>query len=103
MNLDLKNNKYLLSLISSILGTVVYVIVEYITSKEENKKVDYLHILKIMAIIFCCVISSLSVIGSTETVVSNTENILPSNDLNLGPSLQEINMNQSIHTGNPQF
>ena len=110
MNLDIKNNKYLLSLIASILGTVVFVIIEYISSKEENNKVDYLQSLKIMAIIFCCVVGSLSLISSTPDI--NTPNMKASNimdtntsmgDLNLNSGLQEVNMNQSIHTGNPQF
>ena len=55
-----------------------------------------------MAIIFCCVIASLSLVNSTEIKVNTVENVLPSNDLN-SSGLQEINMNQSIHTGNPQF
>ena len=52
MNLDIKNNKYLLSLVTSILGTLVYVIIEYTTSKEENKKVDYLNSLKLWLLFF---------------------------------------------------
>jgi len=102
MDFDIKNNKYLLSLIISILGTIIYVIIEYVTSKDEKKTVDYLHSLKIMAIIFCCVIISLSFTNNL-TKVKTVETNLISNDLNTGNGLQEVNINQSIHTGNPQF
>ena len=37
MDFDIKNNKYLLSLFTSILGTIIYVVIEYVTSKNEKK------------------------------------------------------------------
>ena len=95
MDFDIKNNKYLLSLLISILGTIIYVVIEYVTSKDEKKTVDYLHSLKVMAIIFCCVIISLS--------FTKVEANLSGTNLNTGNGLQEVNMNQSIHTGNPHF
>jgi hypothetical protein len=104
MDFDIKNNKYLLSLLTSILGTIIYVVIEYVTSKDEKKTVDYLHSLKVMAIIFCCVIISLSFTNSLKnTKVEGVETNLNATDLNTGSGLHEVNMNQSIHTGNPQF
>ena len=101
MDFDIKNNKYLLSLFTSILGTIIYVVIEYVTSKNEKKTVDYLHSLKIMAIIFCCVIISLSF--TNKLTNTSVETNLNATDLNTGSGLQEVNINQSIHTGNPQF
>lgn len=54
-----------------------------------------------MAIIFCCVIISLSF--TNKLTNTSVETNLNATDLNTGSGLQEVNINQSIHTGNPQF
>jgi hypothetical protein len=108
MNFDLKNNNYLLSLIAGIVGTLIYLIIDKVTSNEENKKVDYINYIKvfiIMTITVLCIVMYLK--GdkkiSAESVVVKSSTSIPMSEMTGGGGLQEVNINEVIHTGNPKF
>jgi len=109
MNLDLKNNNYLLSLVGGIVGTLIYLVIDKVTSKEENKKVDYVNYIKVFIIITVTVLCILMYVRSdtkvsTESVSVKTEASIPIAEIRGGGGgLQEVNMNEAIHTGNPTF
>ena len=109
MNFDLKKNNYLLSLIAGIVGTVICFAMDKIASKDEtNNELDYMKYIKTCVVISICVLCTLLYIRSN--VKDVTENISMrvaggnTNSPNIESSgLQEVNINQNIHTGNPQF
>ena len=109
MNLDLKNNNYLLSLVSGIVGTVICFIIDKVSSKEENVEIDYMKYIKTCVVISACVLCALLYIRSDSNVKGVSENSVNkigetiSNSSIESSGLQEVNMNQNIHTGNPQF
>ena len=97
-------------MVAGIVGTLVYLVVDKISAKEEDKnnKIDYMNYIKIfiiITIIVLCILSYLkndkktnvSEIKVDTTKTSITPEVVGSS------GLQEVNMNQSIHTGNPQF
>jgi hypothetical protein len=109
MNLDLKNNNYLLSLVAGIVGTLIYLVIDKVTSNKENKKVDYVNYIKVFIIIIITVLCILMYVRSdtkvsTESVSVKTGESIPMAEIRgSGGGLQEVNMNESIHTGNPTF
>lgn len=111
MNFDLKKNNYLLSLIAGIIGTVICFTMDKITSNDKtNNEIDYMKYIKTCVVISICVLCSLLYIRSNNNVKDVTENISMqvaggnTNSPNIeSTGLQEVNINQNIHTGNPQF
>ena len=111
MNFDLKKNNYLLSLISGIVGTIICFAMDKISSKDEtSNEIDYMKYIKTCIVISICVLCTLLYIRSDNKVKDVTENIAMQvaggndNSPTIESSgLQEVNINQNIHTGNPKF
>tara|TARA_B110000261_G_scaffold160726_1_gene200853 strand:+ start:114 stop:431 length:318 start_codon:yes stop_codon:yes gene_type:complete len=105
MNFDLKSNNYLLSLVAGIIGSLVYLVVDKISAKEDDKnnKIDYINYIKIFVIITIIVLGILSYLKSGKNSSGSEINAsgIPGDAVSNG--LEEVNINQSIHTGNPQF
>ena len=109
MTFDIKNNNYLLSFLAGLIGTAVYFMISKV-SEDENKKekVDYLVYAKLLILISAVVLCVLLYVRSegkklepskvTNDLIGGGNNSVSSN-----VGLQEINMNQKIHTGNPEF
>ena len=106
MNFNLKNNNYLLSLVAGIVGTLIYLVIDKVTSNDENKKVDYVNYIKVFIIITVIVLCILMYVKSDTKVSSESvkiETSIPMTEIRGGGRLQEVNINESIHTGNPTF
>lgn len=107
MSFDLKNNNYLLSLIAGIVGTLVYLVIDKILEKEDNKKnkIDYINYIKVFIIItttvLCVLVYSRSDKKTSVSEINAEATGITSEVVNSG--LQEVNINQNIHTGNPKF
>ena len=105
MNLNLKDNNYLLSLVAGIVGTLIYLVIDKVTTNEKNKKVDYINYIKVFIIITIMVLCVMYVKGDKK-IVSENVSIRPEISIPIiagGGGLNEVNMNEVIHTGNPTF
>ena len=111
--MDLKNNPYLLSLVAGIIGTLINLVVDKVSNKDEDKKptnyMNYLKVFVVITITVLCVLlytkgdktTSVKSVTNSTTEVSSVGSI--SNVPEASGGLQEVNMSQNIHTGNPQF
>ena len=111
MNIDLKNNVYLLSLVTGIIVAVLNLVVDKLTQKDDSPPIDYMNYVKVAGIVALVVLGTNMVLkgepknlvgGSTKSQIQNT-NPNPVLETNKIEGLEEINMSQKIHTGNPQF
>ena len=109
MNFDLKNNNYMLSLLAGILGTVISLVIDKVSDNDDNKKsIDYMKYVKILFIISVIVLGVTMFLKSDNKTLNGRSaiaqtNILTETELPNTGGLEEVNMNQKIHTGNPQF
>ena len=108
MNLDLKDNNYLLALVAGIVGTLIYLVIDKVTTNEENKKVDYVNYIKVFIIITITVLCIVMYVKGDKKISGesiNSEASIPMAEIKGGSrgGLQEVNMNEVIHTGNPTF
>lgn len=112
MTLDIKNNNYLLSFLAGLIGTIIYFIINKVSEKDDkNGKIDYLLYAKLLilitAIVLCVLMYTRS--DNKNVVASSIDSNLigtstpTANTSSVNTGLQEVNMNQAIHTGNPQF
>ena len=51
MNIDLKNNIYLLSLVTGIVVAVLNLVVDKLTQKEDSPPIDYINYVKVGGIV----------------------------------------------------
>ena len=108
MNFNLKDNNYLLSLVAGIVGTIIYLVIDKVTSNEENKKVDYVNYIKVFIIIYITVLCIVLYVKGDKKISGisvNKETSIPIAEIRGGSTgeLHEVNMNEVIHTGNPKF
>ena len=109
MNIDLKNNVYLLSLVTGIIVAIINLVVDKLTQKDNKEPINYMNYVKIGGIV------SLVVLGTNILLKSESKNLLGGSTTTQSPvsnpvietnnieGLEEVNMSQKIHTGNPQF
>ena len=111
MNIDLKNNVYLLSLITGVVVAVINLVVDKLTQKDDKEPINYMNYVKVGGIV-CLVVLGTNMILKSEpkNLVGGSGNVTPqvntSNPVIESTEvkgLEEVNMNQKIHTGNPHF
>ena len=109
MNMDLKNNIYLLSLVTGIVVAVLNLAVDKLTQKDDSPPIDYINYVKVGGIVALVVLGTNMILkGEPKNLVggSSTLEVQSSNpvvETNKVDGLVEVNMSQKIHTGNPQF
>lgn len=109
MNIDLKNNVYLLSLVTGIVVAVINLVVDKLTQKEEEQPINYINYVKVGGIVSLVVLGINMILkaepknlsgGSVIPQVKSSNPVVESTEIG---GLEEVNINQKIHTGNPQF
>ena len=110
MKINLKNNPYLLSLVAGVIGTLINLVVEKVSSNEEEKQpINYMKYLKVFVVITITVLCVLLYTKGERTLTpkstdsSTVEFPTVKNVSEVSTGLQEVNISQNIHTGNPQF
>ena len=107
--MDLKNNIYLLSLVTGIVVAVLNLLVDKFTQKDDSPPIDYMNYVKVGGIVALVVLGTNMILkGEPKNLVggSSTQQVQNSNstvETNTIDGLEEVNMSQRIHTGNPQF
>ena len=113
MKMNLKNNPYLLSLVAGVIGTLINLVVDKVSSKEEEKQpINYMNYIKVFVVITITVLCVLLYTkkGTSDTPKCVVNTTVETSSVSATPNvsevsngLQEVSMGQSIHTGNPQF
>ena len=110
MNIDLKNNVYLLSLVTGVVVAVINLVVDKLTQKDDKEPINYMNYVKVGGIV-CLVVLGTNMIlkaepkslvggSSSSSQVPSQNPVIESPDIK---GLEEVNISQKIHTGNPQF
>ena len=110
MNIDLKNNVYLLSLVTGIIVAIINLVVDKLTQKDDKEQINYMNYIKIGGRV-CLVVLGTNMVLKSEpknltggrTTTTQFQGLNPVIETANVEGLEEVNMCQKIHTGNPQF